>query len=175
MPRRRGLPLANESANASMTPPAAGLAQASATPIHGPAPIDRSVSILREKHRQGILRALDVGDQPAVGTFDQNEIQRDRAAVVGEGGGDIGPVVLPSQDGNRDGADLPRRTLHQEIIGLVLQGNPRFPQTPIEKLPRGGGIVRQPVGEFGRPVAVIGVDIPDQRFRRAESIILVSY
>ena len=34
---------------------------------------------------------------------------------------------------------------------------------------RRGGIARQPAGESGRPVAIISVDIPDERFRRTES------
>ena len=41
----------------------------------------RSISVLGEKHPQGIVRALDVGNHPAVGSVDQDEIQRDRAAV----------------------------------------------------------------------------------------------
>ena len=67
------------------------------------------------------------------------------------------------------GAELPGRALHQKIVRLVFQAKSSRPQTRIEELARGGGIVRQPVREIGRPVAVIGVDIPDQRFRRTES------
>src|SRR5260370_6733524 len=115
------------------------------------------------------MRALDVGNHPAVAALDENEIQRDRAAVVVEGDRDIGLVELAAQDRDRDGADPPRRGLDQEVVRLMPWRNPCLPQTRIEELARGVGIARQPAGKIGRPVAVIGVDIPDQRFRRTES------
>jgi hypothetical protein len=48
------------------------------------------------------MQALGVGNHPALGTVDENEIHRHRTAVIGEGGGDIGLVVLPAQDRYRD-------------------------------------------------------------------------
>jgi hypothetical protein len=44
------------------------------------------------------MRALDVGNHPTIGTIDDNEIQRDGAAVIVKGDGDIGLVELPAQD-----------------------------------------------------------------------------
>ena len=67
------------------------------------------------------MRALDVRDHPAVGTIDDDEVQRDRPAIIVKGDGDIGLVELLAQDRYRDGAKLPRRALGKEIIGLVLQ------------------------------------------------------
>src|SRR5450755_4187659 len=115
------------------------------------------------------MRALDVQDDPAVGTIHHDEIQRDGAAVIVKSDGDIGLVELPAQDRYRYGAKLPGRALHQEIVGLILHQNPCRPQTWIEELACGGGIARQPVREVGRPVAIIGVDVPHQRFRRTET------
>src|SRR5260221_8576097 len=115
------------------------------------------------------MRALDVQDDPAVGTVHDDEIQRDGAAAIVEGDGDIGLVELPEQARYRDGAKLPGRALDQEIVGLILHRNPCRPQTWIEEPACGGGIARQPVREFGRPVAVIGVDVAHQRFRRTET------
>src|SRR5260370_1016716 len=113
--------------------------------------------------------ALDVQDDPAVGTVQDDEMQRDSAAAIVEGDGDIGLVELPAQDRYREGAKLPGRALDQEIVGLILHGNPCRLQTWIEELACGGGIARQPVRELGRPVAVIGVDVPHQQFRRTET------
>jgi hypothetical protein len=36
------------------------------------------------------MRVFDIADDPAVEAVDQNKIQRDSAALVVEGGGDIG-------------------------------------------------------------------------------------
>ena len=77
-------------------------------------------SELRQKRRR-IVRAFDIGDHPAVGSVDQDEVQRDRAAVIVEAGRDIGLVELLAQDRDRDRAELPGRALHQEIVGLVLE------------------------------------------------------
>src|ERR1700694_5358740 len=115
------------------------------------------------------MRALDVRDQPAVGTIDDDEIQRDRAAIIFKSDGDVGLVELLAQDSDRDGAQLPCRALHKKIVRLLRQGNPRGLQTRIKELTRCGGVTRQPAGEIGRTVTVVGVDIPDQRFRRTES------
>jgi hypothetical protein len=59
--------------------------------------------------------------------------------------------------------------LDEKIVGLILQGTPCAPQTLIEELARGDGIAGQPARQIRRAVAVVGVDVPDQRFRRAES------
>jgi hypothetical protein len=90
--------------------------------------------VLLEKHAQGIMRALDIRDHPAVGSIHDDEIQRDAPAVVIKGGGDTGLVELLAQDRYRDGADLPRRALDKEIVRLVLESNPRLAQTRIEEL-----------------------------------------
>src|ERR1700732_3677600 len=111
------------------------------------------------------MRALDVGNDPAIGPIDENEIQRDRAAIVIEGDDDIGLVELLAKDRYRDGAELPCRALDQKLVSLILRRNPCFPQTRIKELPYGGGIVRQPVGEIRRSAAIVSVDVPDQRFR----------
>jgi hypothetical protein len=115
------------------------------------------------------MPALDVGNNPAVGSVDDDEIERDRAAVIVEGDGDVGLVELLAKDCYRDRAKLPCRALDEKIVGLILQGTPCTPQTLIEELARGGGIAGQPARQIGRPVAVIGIDVPDQRFRRAET------
>jgi len=57
-----------------------------------------SVVVLGEKHAQRILRALDVRNDPAVGSVDENEIQRHRAAVIVKGDSDIGLVELLAKD-----------------------------------------------------------------------------
>ena len=44
------------------------------------------------------MRALDIGNQPAVGAIYDDEIQHDRAAIVIEGGRDVGLVELPAKD-----------------------------------------------------------------------------
>src|SRR6476660_6731999 len=115
------------------------------------------------------MRALDISDHPAVGTIDHDEIQRDRAAIIVKGDSDIGLVELLAQDRYRDGAKLPCRALDKEIVGLVLQRNPCGPQTRIKELARRGSVMRQSVGVIGRTVAVVGINVSDQRFRRAES------
>src|ERR1700680_3724196 len=116
------------------------------------------------------MRALDVRDHPAAGTADDDEIQRDRAAIIVKGGGgDVGLVELLSQDRYRDAAKLPSRALDKEIVRLFLQGNPCGLQTRVKELARRGAVMREPAREVGRTVAVMGVDISDQRFRRAES------
>jgi hypothetical protein len=51
-----------------------------------------------EKHTQRIVRALDVRDHPAVGTIDDDEIQRDCPAIIVKGNSDIGLVELLAQD-----------------------------------------------------------------------------
>src|SRR5882724_1144492 len=103
--------------------------------------------------------ALDVRNDPAVGSIHENEIQRDRAAIVVEVDDDIGLVELLAKDRYRDGAELPRRALDQKIVRLMFQSIPRIPQTRIKKLAHGSGIVRQPVRKIGRSVAIISVDI----------------
>ena len=113
------------------------------------------------------MRALDVGDDPAVGPVDDDEIERDRAAVIVKGDGDVGLVELLAKDCYRDRAKLPCRALYEKIVGLILQGTPCAPQTLIEELARGGAIAEQPARQLGGAVAVIGVNVPDQRFRRA--------
>src|ERR1700704_5521065 len=100
------------------------------------------ISVLGEEHAQRIVRALDVRNYPAIGTVDENEIQRDRTAFVVEGDLDIGLVELPANDGDRDRADLPRRALHQKIVRLALQRDPCLAQCRVEKLARGGEIAR---------------------------------
>ena len=67
------------------------------------------------------MRALDVRDHPAVGTIDDDKIQRDRPAIIVKGDGDIGLVELLAKDSNRDGARLPCRALDKEIVGRVLK------------------------------------------------------
>ena len=44
------------------------------------------------------MRALDIGNHPAVGTIDDDEIQRDGPAIIIEGGRDIGLVELLAKD-----------------------------------------------------------------------------
>ena len=111
------------------------------------------------------MRALDIQDDPAVGSVDDNEVQHDFAVIVDEGDRDIGLVELLAQDLDRDRADPPLRTLDKKIVRRIPGTDPCCPQTPVEELARRGGIARQSVGEIGRAVAVIGLDIPDQRFR----------
>jgi hypothetical protein len=55
------------------------------------------------------VRAFDDRDRPAIGSIDQDEIQRDRAAFVVERRRDAGLVVLLAQDGDRDAAELSGR------------------------------------------------------------------
>jgi len=112
--------------------------------------------------------ALDVGNQPAFGSLHQNEIQGNRAAFVVEGGGDISLVELLTQDRYRNRADFSGRALHKKIVRLIPRSAPRSAQALVEELARRGGIARQPAGKTGRPVAIIGVDVAHQRFRRAE-------
>ena len=76
---------------------------------------------MAEKHTQRIVRALDVRDHPAVGTIDDDEIQRDCPAIIVKGNSDIGLVELLAQDCYRDGAKLPCRALDKEIVRLVLE------------------------------------------------------
>src|ERR1700720_933952 len=115
------------------------------------------------------MRALDVRDHPAAGTVDDDEIQRDRAAIIVKGDGDVGLVELLAQDRYRDGAKLPSRALDKKIVRLFLQGNPCGLQARVKELARRGAVMREPAREVGRTVAVMGVEISDQRFRRAES------
>jgi hypothetical protein len=91
------------------------------------------------------MRALDVGNDPAVGSVDDDEIERDRAAVTVEGDGDVGLVELLAKDCYRDRAKLPCRALDEKIVWLILQGAPCPPQTLIEELAGGGGIARRPL------------------------------
>src|ERR1700752_2178826 len=93
---------------------------------------------------------------------------RHRAALVVEGHRDIGLVVLPAQDRNRDRAEFPSRGLDQEIIGLAPRGYPRTAESGIEELSRGLNVARQALGKFRRAAAVMGIDVADQRFRRFE-------
>src|SRR4030081_243892 len=102
------------------------------------------------------MRALDVGNDPAVGTVDDDEIERDRAAAIVKGDGDIGLVELLAKDCYRDRAKLPCRALDEKIVGLILQGTPRAPQTLIEELARCGGVAGQPPPPDRRRGAVIG-------------------
>src|SRR5580658_747840 len=48
------------------------------------------VPILREKRAQGIVRAFDVVDHPAVGSVDENEVHRHRPPLIVEAYGHIG-------------------------------------------------------------------------------------
>ena len=88
------------------------------------------------------MRALDVRDHPAVGPIDDDKIQRDRAALVVKGDGDIGLVELLAKDSNRDGAKLPCGALDKEIVRLLLQRNPCGLQTRIKELARCGSVMR---------------------------------
>ena len=128
----------------------------------------RLIPKLLQKHPQAIVRALDIRDQPALGPVDQDEVQRHRPAVIVEIRRDIGLVVLPAHDRDRDRAELPARALHQEIVGLGPRRGPGLAQAGVEELPGGGGIPRQAFRELRRALAVIGVDVADQRFRSAE-------
>ena len=100
----------------------------SGLPIHGPLVARAAlrfeqargksvlVPVLRQEHPQGIMRAFDVGDDPAVGAVDQDEIQRHRAALVVKRGRDIGLVELPAPRMaakilNRAGSLYPRSIL----------------------------------------------------------------
>jgi hypothetical protein len=40
------------------------------------------------------VRALDIGDEPALGAVHQDEVQRNRTALIVETDGDIGLVEL---------------------------------------------------------------------------------
>src|SRR3979490_2748618 len=60
------------------------------------------------------MRALDIQDDPAVGSVDDNEVQHDFAVIVDEGDRDIGLVELLAQDLDRDRADPPLRTLDKK-------------------------------------------------------------
>jgi hypothetical protein len=44
------------------------------------------------------MRTLDIGNHPAVGAIDDDEIQRHGAAVVIEGGRDLGLAELLAED-----------------------------------------------------------------------------
>src|SRR5207237_7205121 len=70
---------------------------------------------------------------------------------------------------DRDGAELPGPALHQEIVRFALQGIPSPAQARIEELQRRSGVVRQSVRIIRRALAVIGIGVADQRFRRTKS------
>ncbi len=89
------------------------------------------------------MRALDVCNHPAVGAVDDDEIQRDGAAVIVESDRNIGLVELLAQDRYSDWTELPGRALHQEIVRRVPRRAPRGAQALIEELPCGVGIARQ--------------------------------
>src|SRR5258705_9062241 len=89
-------------------------------------------------------------------------------AVVVEAGSHIGLVELLAQDCDRDRAEFPLLALHQEIVRRVARGGPCAPQARYKELARRLGVARQSLGEIGRTLAVVGVDVADQRFRRAE-------
>src|SRR6202011_5849122 len=98
------------------------------------------------------MRACDAREPPAAGTADDDEIQRDRPAIIVKGDGDVGLVELLAQDRYRD-AELPSRALDKKIVRLFLQGNPRGLQARVKELARCGAVMREPAREVGRTVA----------------------
>ena len=111
-----------------------------------------SSSKLVQKHPQRVMRAFDVRDHPAVGTVDDDEVQRHGPAVIGKADGDVGLVELLAQDRGRNRAQFPGRALHQKVIGLVPRGGPCGAQAWIEELARGLTVARQPLESSAVPL-----------------------
>jgi hypothetical protein len=110
-----------------------------------------SIPKLLQKHPQGVMRALDIGDQPALGSVDQDEVQHHPPAMIVEVHRNIGLVILLAQDRDRDRAELPAWALHQEIRGFGARRAPGLAQAGVEELPGGRASRGSPFDSSGVP------------------------